>query len=132
MGAFWSMNDFIALKDGTLINLHVVAYIHPTPGPALPDMVRGVEIVFPSIALDEELGTESSLTVTLRGSQADEFVGELRKRDIDVSFLDEARKDFGKTLSGRIARELSATRTDRGLSGSQKKGGGLPGPKKQD
>lgn len=124
------MNNFIALKDGMVINLNAVAYIHPTPGPTLPDMVRGVEIVFPSVALYEELGTESSLTVTLHGSQADEFVGELRKRDIDVSYLDEARKDFGNMLSGRIARELSTAKTDRGVSGPQKEGGGLPGPKK--
>jgi hypothetical protein len=101
------MKSFIALKDGTIVNISALAYIHPTPGPQLPNTLGGIEIVFPSIATSEGAGTESYLTLTLHGAEADDFLSQLAATGVDVTKLQESRKDLGKTLSGRIARELS-------------------------
>lgn len=79
------MNNFIALKNGTLINLGVVAYIYPTPG-AMPGR-RGVEIVFPSINVDHERGKQSSLTLSVPSGEVSEFFAALEERGIDATSL---------------------------------------------
>lgn len=95
------MTDFISLKSGLIINVGAAAFIHPQPGPSLGE--RGIEIVFPSVAVEGELGARSSLTVILMGDEADEFIAKAKAVGIDVAHLVAARKTSGlPALSGDI------------------------------
>jgi hypothetical protein len=104
------MNNFISLKSGRIVTLGAIAFIRPIGGTAIQNQMRGIEIVFPSLAVDEKEGIESHLTIILSGNDAEEFQRQLGQRGIDISHLNEARKDLGRGVHAAIARITGATK----------------------
>ena len=87
------MNNFISLKSGIIINVGAAAFIHPQPGPILGP--RGIQIVFPSIAVENQVGGESSLSVIVAGEEADALMAKLKGSGVDTDYLAAALKDSG-------------------------------------
>jgi hypothetical protein len=85
------MNQFVSLKDGTIINLNAVAYIDANTGPTLDPSVAPIRVVFPSAWADVE-GTYQTLELELPGDQAEEFLTALKQRGVDVEALKTARQ----------------------------------------
>lgn len=93
--------QFIALKDGTLINLNAVAYIDANSGPTIADPMP-IRIVFPAM-MESGGGTYNALELLLEGEDADDFLKELKQRGIATGHLENARKP--QTALGRAVKE---------------------------
>lgn len=85
------MNQFVSLKDGTIINLNAVAYIDANCGPTLDPGDSNIRIVFPSTWSDLG-GSYQTLELELGGDQPEEFLTALKERGINVEYLNATRK----------------------------------------
>jgi hypothetical protein len=91
------MNQFLSLKDGTIINLNAIAYIDADSTPTLDPADADVRIVFPAAWADIG-GSYQALEMILEGEQAEEFLTALKDRGVDVEQLRAARKAGGFTV----------------------------------
>jgi hypothetical protein len=69
---------FLSLTDGTVVNLNAVAYFRVDSSPRLPDKPRGIEVFFPSAAINEFGGIEHH-KLLLEGKDATDFLDAMQK-----------------------------------------------------